>query len=93
MVLRTIEIGLEVEKERQEKVIRKIKELYPDLNVVVEDNKVLVRGYLGNYKRRDNIMFILSGGKYGKALQIPETARWHHLTTMIFLETTLLRTL
>jgi len=69
MVLKTIEIGLEVEKERQKEVIKKIKELYPDLEVVVEEDKVLVRGYLSNYKRRDNIMYILSGGKYGKALQ------------------------
>ncbi len=69
MVLKTIEIGLEVEKERQEGVIKKIKKLYPDLEVVVEDDKILVRGYLSNYKRRDNIMYILSGGKHGKALQ------------------------
>ena len=69
MVLKTIEISLEVEEERQEEVIRKIKELYPDLEVVSEGNKIIVRGYLSNYRRRDNIIYILSGGKYGKALQ------------------------
>jgi hypothetical protein len=60
MVMRTIEIAFEVPSERQEEVIKKIKALYPDLKVHLEDNKVLVRGDLSNYKRRgdDKLDFI-----------------------------------
>lgn len=66
MVLKTVEIGLEVKKRRQEEVIKKIKELYPDLKIIKEDREVRVRGDLSNYKRRSMIMWILSGGRHGK---------------------------
>jgi len=71
MVMRTIEIkeiSFEVEKERQEEVVRKLKAFYPDLEVKVEDNKVSVSGDLRNYKKRSNIIYILSGGKHGKSV-------------------------
>lgn len=70
--MRTIEIkeiSFEVEKEKQEEVVKKIKELYPSLEVKVEDDKVSVSGDLRNYKRRDMLIYILSGGKHGKAIQ------------------------
>lgn len=72
MVIRTIEvkeIGLEVEEERQEEVIRKIKESYPDLDILREGNIIKVKGDLSNYKKRSNLMYILSGGKHGKSIQ------------------------
>lgn len=69
MVMRTIEIGFEVEKERQAEVVRRIKALYPELEVEIEDNKVIVKGDLSNYKRRGMIMWLLSGGRHGKNIQ------------------------
>ena len=72
MVMRTIErneIIFDVEQERIEEVVRKIKQLYPDLIVKVEGNTVSVSGDLKNYKRRDMIVWILTGGKHGKAIQ------------------------
>ena len=71
MVMRTIEIKeitFDVEKERQEEVVEKIKELYPDLDIKVEGDKVSVSGDLRNYKRRDMIIWILSGGKHGEKI-------------------------
>lgn len=70
--MRTIEIKeitFEVEKERQEEVVKKIKELYPDLEIVKEENKITVKGDLRNYKKRSNLIYILSGGKHGKSIQ------------------------
>jgi len=72
MVMRTIEIkeiSFEVEKERQKEAVEKIKEFYPDLKVAVEGKNVSVSGDLHNYKRRDMIVYILSGGKHGKNIQ------------------------
>lgn len=71
MVMRTIEvreIGLEVEKERQRGVVKKLKEVYPDLEILQEGNMIKVKGDLRNYKKRGNIMYILSGGKHGKSI-------------------------
>ncbi len=70
--MRTIEIkeiGLEVEKKKQEEVIKKLKESYPDLEILQEKNIIKVKGDLRNYKKRSNIMHILSGGKHGKSIQ------------------------
>ena len=70
--MRTIEIkeiSFEVQKERQKKVVDKIKELYPDLKVKVKDDNISVRGDLRNYKKRSNIIYILSGGKHGESIQ------------------------
>lgn len=70
--MRTIEIkeiAFEVKKERQREVVKKLKELYPELEVKVQDKKVSVSGNLRNYKRRDMIVWILSGGKHGKNIQ------------------------
>ncbi len=72
MVMRTIEIkeiSFEVEKEKQKKAVEKIKEFYPDLKVDVAGEKVSVSGDLHNYKRRNMIIYILSGGKHGKNIQ------------------------
>lgn len=72
MVMRTIEIkeiSFEVEKEKQNEVVEKIKKLYPDLKVAVKDKNISVSGDLRNYKRRSNIIYILSGGKHGESIQ------------------------
>ncbi|MBL7169715.1 MAG: hypothetical protein ISS48_01725 [Candidatus Aenigmarchaeota archaeon] len=69
MVFRTIEIreiSFEVEKKKQKEVVKKVKDLYPSLEVKVRGKKVSVSGDLHNYKRRDMIVYILSGGKHGK---------------------------
>lgn len=71
MVMRTIEIkelGLEIEKDKQDKIISKLKENYPDLKILQEGNIIKVKGDLRNYKKRSNIMYILSGGKHGKSI-------------------------
>lgn len=69
MVMRTVEIGLEVDPDSVDKVIRKIRKLYPDLEVFQDNGKVMVKGNLSNYKKRSMIMWILSGGKHGKNIQ------------------------
>ena len=66
MVLKTIEMGIEVEKEKQEETIKKIKELYPDLEIIKGEKEIKVKGDLSNYKKRAMIMWVLSGGKHGK---------------------------
>lgn len=72
MVMRTIEIkeiSFDVEKKRQEEVIQKIKEFYPMLYITTAGDKVTVSGDLHNFKRRDMIIWILTGGKHGKNIQ------------------------
>lgn len=71
MVMRTIEIKelvFEVGPEQQHRVIQRIKELYPMLDVEVKGNAVSVRGDLRNYKRRSNLIYILTGGQHGKSI-------------------------
>ena len=71
MVMRTIEIreiSLEVEQERQAGVMKKISGLYPDLGVSRKGGKVSVSGDLRNYRKRDRILYILSGGKHGSSV-------------------------
>lgn len=72
MVMRTIEIKeikYEVDKERRGSVISRLKELYKDqLDIFTEGDFVGVRGDLHNYKRRNRILWIMSGGKHGKNL-------------------------
>jgi len=71
MVMRTIEImetSFEVEKGRQEEAVRKIKGLYPDLEISNEGDIVTVKGDLRNYRKREMVIYILSGGKHGKSL-------------------------
>ncbi len=71
MVMRTIEItetSFEVEKEKQEEAVGRIKELYPDLEISQEGDTVTVKGDLRNYRKREMVIYILSGGKHGKSL-------------------------
>ena len=72
MVMRTIEIKeikYKVDKERIGGVISRLKELYRDqLDIFTEGDFVGVRGDLHNYKRRNRILWIMSGGKHGKDL-------------------------
>lgn len=71
MVMRTIEIkeiSFEVEPERQQEAITRIRQLYPTLAVEIKNSTVSVRGDLHNYKRRNMLVWILTGGKHGKSL-------------------------
>ncbi len=69
MVMRTIEIRFEVERDRQERAIEMINRYYPELEVYRENNEIVVKGDLSNYKRRSMIIWILSGGKHGQNIQ------------------------
>ena len=69
--MRTIEIkeiSFEVEKERQAEVIKKIKELYPDLEISQKGDTISVSGDFRNYKKHSNVIYILSGGKHGESI-------------------------
>lgn len=69
--MRTIEIkeiSFEVEPEKQQEAVTKIRQLHPTLVVEIKDKVVSVRGDLHNYKRRDMLVWILTGGKHGKSL-------------------------
>ncbi len=71
MVMRTIEIkeiSFEIEKDRQEEATKKIKEVYPDLEISQEGDKVSVSGDLRNYRKRDRLIYILSGGEHGESI-------------------------
>ena len=72
MVMRTIEIkeiSFEVEKKHQNEVIDKIKKTYPNLKIEIKNNHISVSGDLRNYRRRSNIIYILSRGKHGENIQ------------------------
>ena len=72
MVMRTLEIkeiSFDVEPDRQAEVVARIKQLYPLLDIEAEGMTVSVRGDLHNYKRRDMIVYILTGGKHGKDIR------------------------
>ena len=69
--MRTIEIketSFEVEKERQEEAVGRIKELYPALEISQEGDMITVKGDLRNYRKREMVIYILSGGKHGESL-------------------------
>jgi hypothetical protein len=71
MVMRTIEIkqiSFEVEKERQEEVKQRIRTAYPDLEIEVDNDTISVSGDLRNYRKRDNLLFIMSGGEHGQSV-------------------------
>jgi len=74
MVMRTLEvreISYKVEKGKIDTVISKLKELYANqLEITVVGNEVRVSGDLHNYKRRERILWILSGGKHGSDIQV-----------------------
>ncbi|MAF36655.1 hypothetical protein CL622_06080 [archaeon] len=65
-------ITFPVEKERRVTVVRKIKELYPELTTLVKGKEVTVKGDLHNYKQRDMIVWLLSGGKIGTNIHAGE---------------------
>ena len=57
-----IELGVTVTEDTRE-------QLYTDqLEIFTEGDFVGVRGDLHNYKRRNRILWIMSGGKHGKDL-------------------------
>lgn len=73
MVMRTIEIkeiSVEIRNKSQVKVVaQKIKELYDDLNVEIQENMVRVSGDLHNLKKREYVKYLLSGGEIGTDIQ------------------------
>ncbi len=73
MVMRTFEIkeiSYKVDKGQIESIISKLKELYGNiLEITAEGDEIRVRGDLHNYKRRERILWVLSGGKHGSDVQ------------------------
>jgi len=73
MVMRTLEIkeiSYKVDKDKIETIFSKLKKLYGDKLEIIKDNdEIRVKGDLHNYKRRERILWILSGGKHGSDLQ------------------------
>ena len=69
MVMRTFEIkelSYIVTPEQVEEILTQLNELYGDeLEISVERNEVIIRGDLHNYRRRERILWILSGGEHG----------------------------
>jgi len=74
MVFRTIEmreIGFPVPREERKAIIDRIRESYDDEFEIVEDGEMVwVKGDLHNRFKRRRILYILSGGKIGKDIQI-----------------------
>ena len=70
MVMRTIEItsiSYPVDAARRSAVIKELQDLYGDtLRIAEKEDGVEVEGDLRNYKRRNRILWIMSGGKHGK---------------------------
>ena len=50
-------------------VVERIKELYQDLDVDIQNNVIRVRGDLHNLKKREYIKYLLSGGEIGTDIQ------------------------
>jgi len=73
MVMRTIEIreiSYKVGKKDKPKILARLKELYgKELKISSKNDEIRVEGDLHNYKRRERIIWILSGGKHGSDLQ------------------------
>ena len=73
MVMRTLEIkeiSYQVNKDQIDTIISKLKELYgKKLKITSDGDVVRVSGDLHNYKRRERIIWILSGGKHGSDVQ------------------------
>ena len=64
------EISYKVSKDQIDTIISKLKELYGNkLEITADGNVIRVSGDLHNYKRRDRIIWILSGGKHGSNVQ------------------------
>ena len=73
MVMRTIEIK-EISFKMKNKsnirdIVNKIRELYQDLDVDIQNNVIRVRGDLHNLKKREYIKYLLSGGEIGTDIQ------------------------
>jgi hypothetical protein len=68
--MRTIEmreISFKIDKRKHSAIRRKIKELYGDeFKVVSRGNKLSVIGDFHNYRKRNKIIYLLSGGKIGE---------------------------
>ncbi len=72
MVMRTIEIkeiSYESKEEKHAEIIKEIRKFYPNLNISQKGRKITVGGDLHNWKKRNNIIYILSEGKHGKNIQ------------------------
>ncbi len=73
MVMRTLEIkeiSYKVNKDQLDTIISKLKSLYGDmLEITADGDMIRVSGDLHNYKRRERIIWILSGGKHGSDVQ------------------------
>ena len=70
VVMRTIEmreISFKVDKRKHSAIRKKIKELFGnEFKVVSRGNKLSVIGDFHNYRKRNKIIYLLSGGKIGE---------------------------
>ena len=68
--MRTIEmreISFNIDKRKHSKIRKKIRELYGDeFKIVSRGNKLSVIGDFHNYRKRNRIIYLLSGGKIGE---------------------------
>ncbi len=61
------EISFNIDKRKHSKIRKKIKELYGDeFKIVSRGNKLSVIGDFHNYRKRNRIIYLLSGGKIGE---------------------------
>ena len=61
------EISFNVDKRKHSEIRKKIKELFGDeFKVISRGNKLSVIGDLHNYRKRNRIIYLLSGGKIGE---------------------------
>ncbi len=61
------EISFKIDKRKHIAIRKKIKELYGDeFKVISRGNKLSVIGDFHNYRKRNNIIYLLSGGKIGE---------------------------
>ena len=61
------EISFNVDKRKHSKIRKKIKELFGDeFKVISRGNKLSVIGDFHNYRKRNRIIYLLSGGKIGE---------------------------
>lgn len=64
------EISYKVDKDKIESILSKLKELYGNsLKIAQEGDEIKVSGDLHNYRKRERIVWILSGGKHGSDVQ------------------------
>lgn len=61
------EISFKMSRDKHDSIRKKIKELFGDeFEIVSEGDKLMVKGDFHNYKKRNKIIYLLSGGEIGE---------------------------